>query len=351
MPLRPLVRGWLFSALGWGIFFLAFGWQVTSTISAPWQAIFRSMGWDWLIWSFLTPLAFRLVNRCPIERIRWKSAVPIHLAVCLATLLILGLSRSRVEAVLPPMGTEQSPPPPRPPLPGRIFFGPYLPFYLLILSAGHALYFYRRGRERELKTVELAASLAEARLRALRMQIQPHFLFNSLNALGTLIHRDTNAADEMLAALGDFLRLTLDDSSGQEVSLRRELEFVVRYLAIEKIRFGERLAYSIEVPPEMHDALVPSLLLQPLIENAVRHGIEPNRDGGRITIGAFKIDSFLHLKVCDDGPGMQKSASLGVGLTNIRERLRELYGESASLHIASSKGTAIEICLPFRFIP
>ncbi|CAN5520905.1 histidine kinase [soil metagenome] len=345
-PFRPLLLAWLFSALGWSAIFLALGWQMVQDLSIPASDALRLFGRNWLVWSFATPLIFRFVCRFPIERERWKVALPLHLIACVAFLASLGWLGEK----FPP--TQILPPPPpmnfRPSLIARIFLNPNFPVYLTILSVSHALYFNRRGRERGIRAAELTASLAEARLQALRMQIQPHFLFNSLNALGALIQKDSNAAEQMLAVLGDFLRATLEGSGEPEVSIQRELVYVERYLTIEKVRFGGRLKYSILPEEASLAAQLPTLLLQPLVENAVRHGIEPQCRDGLILIKAWLKDGFLHILVHDNGAGIAASAEEGIGLSNIRSRLREHYGDAGSLTIVSDHGTKVEIRLPFH---
>lgn len=345
-PFRSLLSAWLFSALGWSAIFLALGWQMAQDFSIPAADVLRLLGRNWLVWSFATPLVFRFVCRFPIERERWKVALPLHLIACVAFLASLGWlgEKFRPTQILPP-------PPPmnfRPSFVARLFLNPNFPAYLTIISVSHAFYFSRRGRERGIRAAELSASLAEARLQALRMQIQPHFLFNSLNALGALIQKDTDAAEQMLAVLGDFLRATLEGSAEPEVSLRRELVYVERYLTIEKVRFGQRLKYFILPEEATLTARLPTLLLQPLVENAVRHGIEPQCRDGIILIKAWLKDGFVHILVHDNGAGIAASACEGIGLSNIRSRLREHYGEAGSLALVSDHGTKVEIRLPFH---
>jgi signal transduction histidine kinase len=340
VPFRPLVRGWLFSALGWGAFFFALGLQIASALTTNAGEVFRMLVGPWLVWSALSPVLFRAVDRRPVESIR-SPVLLLHILAALALSFTL-------QALRPPSKHRQSENS-RPSATAkytRPFFGPDVFVYFAIVGVAHAFSFYRRSRERELRTVELAASLAEARLQALRMQLQPHFLFNSLNTIAALMHEDPDRAEEMIEALADFLRLTLRDSQGAETSLRKEIEFVQRYLDIEKIRFGERLVCRIEIPDESLDLRVPVLLLQPLVENSVTHGIERKVGPGEILIQARLECGRLHLTVRDNGLGLPANPRVGVGLANIRERLRELHGEAARLHISSAEGTTVEIELP-----
>jgi LytS/YehU family sensor histidine kinase len=200
---------------------------------------------------------------------------------------------------------------------------------------------YRRWRERELAAARLAAQLTQARLQALQMQLHPHFLFNILQTIAALIRRDAEAAERMLARLGDLLRIVLDRGEQSMVPLSQELEFVRKYLEIEQIRFGERLHVDWEIAPEVLEAEVPTLILQPLVENAVKHGMAAQSKPGHLKIGAQRQRDQMLLWVQDDGPGLQRDrARDGLGLSNIRERLANLYGSAGSLQIAGgeSKG-------------
>jgi signal transduction histidine kinase len=345
-PWRPLLAGWGLSALGWGVLYVVMGLQIAQTLPLSLAGAVRFIGPNWLVWTLLTPLIFRAVTRWPIERGRWLAALG-HLAVCVAVVLAF---EGFKELMGPPqfIGTKHGeiPPHPRPDLLARILGGPNIPIYLALLGVAHALFFYRRAKEEELWSVELSASLAEARLQALRMQLHPHFLFNSLNAVAELMHEDLERADEMLCALSEFLRMTLMSDNQQQVPLAREFEFAERYLAIEKVRFGERLSYSVDVPAGLKDVLVPSLILQPIVENAVRHGVEPKLGAGAIVVRAQADREFLRLTVHDDGGGMADAPALGVGLSNTRARLRELYGDEASFQVMGGPGTVIEIKIP-----
>jgi sensor histidine kinase YesM len=219
------------------------------------------------------------------------------------------------------------------------------------VSITHALTYYRRAQERERKAVELEARLADAKLDALRMQLHPHFLFNTLNAISTLVHKDPHAADEMIANLSELLRATLD-AEGQEIPLRRELDLLSRYLEIQQARFGDRLKIERQIDAAALDALVPTLILQPLVENAIRHGIEPQTTAGVVAIRAQRKDSVLQLGVADNGGGLQKSTgkSSGIGLTNTKARIEELYGNAGRLVLnsKSGEGFSVEIEIPFH---
>jgi signal transduction histidine kinase len=207
------------------------------------------------------------------------------------------------------------------------------------------------ARERSLRAEALAH---RARLDALRYQLQPHFLFNTLNAISTLVVEERSAeAARMIARLSDFLRATLDAPGRDEIPLAEELDHARRYLDIEQVRFGERLIVSIDLDPEAGAALVPALVLQPLVENAIRHAVAPREAGGRITIEARRAGDRLHLVVADDGPGTTQSSSggFGIGLANTRERLGQLYGDAYRLQLTNQGGTRVTIELPFHAAP
>jgi two-component system, LytTR family, sensor kinase len=188
----------------------------------------------------------------------------------------------------------------------------------------------------------------------LKMQLHPHFLFNTLNSISALLHQDPGLADRMIARLGDFLRLTLDNSGSQEVTLQRELEFLKCYLEIERVRFQDRLTVSYDVAPETLDAMVPNLVWQPIVENAIRHAIAPRAGSGRIEVRAQRIGSKLQLQVKDDGPGLSSkqgsNGSKGVGLANTRERLRQLYGDEQRFELGSGsdRGLVVTLEIPFN---
>jgi sensor histidine kinase YesM len=248
----------------------------------------------------------------------------------------------------------------------RDFFGAFGPFalrgnfglaiYLIVLSSAHALGYYRRAKERDVQAVELTANLTRAKLDALRLQLQPHFLFNTLNAISTLVHRDANQADELIGDLSDLLRLSLL-TTDHEVPLARELDLLDRYLAIEQTRLGDRLRVVREIEPAALAALVPTFVLQPLAENAIRHGLEPRSAPGTITISARATAQSIFLSVADDGVGLANTDKLtarrGIGLANTEARLQALHGPAAKLELITPPegGLRVELTLPFKTAP
>jgi len=226
--------------------------------------------------------------------------------------------------------------------------------YWAVLLATSAHDNYRRYRSEQLLGVHLQALLAEAQLRSLRMQLQPHFLFNTLHSLSDLVLEDGQAAVRMITKLGDFLRLTIEGPGDQIITLRQELEFARSYLEIEQVRFHDRLKILITAEPETYAAQVPNFVLQPIVENAVRHGISTRIGAGRITINAKRSASQLQITVEDDGPGPpapRQGRNDGVGLANVRARLRQLYGVEQSLELMGLKqgkgGTIVSLNIPF----
>jgi signal transduction histidine kinase len=350
---RPL----RFVALSLGICFpigLAFALSTYATMVAKgdpvpwWVALFWSLT-EWGLWGLLCPLVFVLARRYPVAGPAWTRHLPLHLGGFLAA----HLAHEAAYAVL-----EQAAG-----LDGGHSFRQMLLLYLGKRAAFNALVYgamvalehlatlHRRDTERERARLQLETKLARAQLDGLRSQLQPHFLFNTLNTISALLHRDPEAADRVLTRLGDLLRLSLQHSVRQEVVLRQELEFVERYLEIQQIRFQDRLRVRIDAEPEVLDALVPTLVLQPLVENAVRHAIEPRAAEGHLRIAARRDEGRLTLQVADDGPGLVgPGRGSGIGLANTRARLEQLYGAAHRFSLANADegGLLVTLELPFR---
>jgi LytS/YehU family sensor histidine kinase len=226
--------------------------------------------------------------------------------------------------------------------------------YWAVVGLSHALDFHNESQDRALAAAQLETRLAEAQLQALQRQLHPHFLFNTLNAISALMHRDTEAADAMLERLSDLLRLTLDRIAVQVVSLREELEFIDKYLEIEQTRFGDRLQVATLIEPETLDAAVPNLVLQPLVENAIRHGIATKVGGGHVEITARRVGASLVLSVRDDGPGLSQAKrdalNTGVGLSNTRSRLEHLYRDRYRFEFAEPAGGGLAVTIEIPFV-
>jgi len=227
----------------------------------------------------------------------------------------------------------------------------YYLLYVILLLGTYAVDYFRKARERELRTAQLEASLQQAKLAALQAQLNPHFLFNALNSVSALMYRDVDAADAMLARIGELLRLTLAADGSQEVRLSEELELLERYLDIERIRFADRLAITVDVPESALGAHVPPFSLQPLVENAIRHGVAPRPRGGQVVVSARQVEDRLQLRVTDDGPGLTAgTVREGIGLRNTRDRLQQLYGNAQQLAFRSPETGGLEVMveLPWR---
>ena len=224
--------------------------------------------------------------------------------------------------------------------------------FAAMVLAIHFVETYRAAREREVRAAQLERNLAEAQLRSLRLQLQPHFLFNALNTISSEMYRDVTAADEMLSQLAELLRSSLATAQTDEVPLSAELTLLDRYLALMRARFGDRLRIDISAAPEAASALVPSMILQPLVENAIRHGRVSSEGHGAIAVRAFRDGRSLRIEVQDDGPGSQGDGPIGggIGLTATAERLRLLYGEAQQFHAGNGQagGFLVRAVIPFH---
>jgi two-component system LytT family sensor kinase len=314
--------------------------------------LFNSL--DWLLYAGLTPIVFRASRRFPLQRPTLARTIAVHIAgalvMCIAwagfgTLLRLALFPIPQGFTAAKLLREFA---------GWVFTT--LPFgtgvYFALVGIEHGLFFMAQARERQTQAARLAAQLSEARLGALRMQLNPHFLFNSLNAITVLVRDRNTAASRMLELLSDVLRQVLRSEPGHETTLAHELEFVRRYLEIEQVRFSDRLKPRVEVDPGIENAAVPRFILQPLVENALRHGIARRSGAGLLHVSARREGAGLVLAVRDDGPGLPAGPpeSAGVGLSNIRARLAALYGDRGSLEVFNAEGggaTAI-VRLPYH---
>jgi hypothetical protein len=324
-------------------------------------ALVADMPW-WYTWLLLTPVVLWLARRTRLDGPRWWRGLALHavagLAISIAHLVIEGT----IFFLLKPAG---SPGPTT--LRGQwiAFYNAYLMTDLLtygaVVGGYFAIEYYERFRRSalesarlEAQSARLALGLAEARMHALRMELNPHFLFNTLNAISGLVRKQESAAAiDMLARLGDLLRATLDQAMPPVIPVTEELALLERYLDIERVRFGHRLTIEIDVAADVARALVPTLFLQPLVENAIRHGVTRRPGSALVRIAARRVGPTLHLEVRDTGEGLAASGGRplreGIGLTNSRARLTALYGDAASLHLgdAPGGGARVDVTMPF----
>lgn len=312
-----------------------------------WPRLLAGSLLDWYTCAIFTPVFFWMARRLPLERRHLTGRVPLYLLV---TSICVVLKYAFLARVLRSLGGTSVT------FEGalrRSFISESIILWA-VLGVVHGIEYYRRLRERELQLARVSGELTAARLDALTAQLQPHFLFNALNGVSTLMHRDVEAADAMLASLGDLLRRSLDPSAGHELPLADELLILESYLDVVRARFADRLTIELDIEPAAAEVLVPRLLLQPLVENAIEHGIARRRGAGRVTVRAAVQGGRLLLDVEDDGAGLGGAPfpPEGIGLSNTRRRLRELYGDDHSLALEERAGGGLKVALvlPYRVL-
>jgi two-component system LytT family sensor kinase len=310
----------------------------------------------WYSWAILTPAILYLARKAPfLERDSWKSALAVHIpGVFVITMVHVALTVSSQTAIVWIVGQEE-----RSWLQEaqRMFFNNFdweMMTYWAIVGVSHSLRYHSEAQDRALRTSQLETNLVEARLQALQRQLQPHFLFNTLNTISALMHRDVNAADNMIAKLSDLLRISLYNVGVQEVPLSQELDFLSKYLEIEQTRFRDRLTVVFDVQPETLDALVPNLVLQPLVENAIKHGIGPRAAPGQIEILSRRAGGLLELEIKDNGVGLSAARltdfNRGIGLGNTRSRLQHLYGSSHRFEFRQPPGGGLSVLIAIPLV-
>jgi signal transduction histidine kinase len=323
-----------------------YGWYLYSTIAF------------WAAWGLVAPLALGVADRYRFVPSQRRRAIVAHIAagfaiVCVQTVIAVSLRL----AAAPLFGVDIASTYRFATVTLLTDFDWNYSVYLGIVGTSHAIFFHEQSRARAVRASQLEARLAEAQLQALQRQLHPHFLFNTLHAVHTLVRMDPVAAEQMIERLSELLRVTLKSTATQEVSLAEELAYLDRYLAIEKVHFGDRLIVEIDVPLGLRDASVPNLVLQPLVENAVRHGLAPHREPGRLRVTARRDGDDLVLSVSDTGRGVATHGLVpiaeGVGLTNTRQRLERLYGDRQEVRFepAAEGGLTVTLRLPFMSAP
>jgi two-component system LytT family sensor kinase len=368
MNLRKL-RPWAFYFLAWTLVGLVyFGQNVTRRFywedPNPWQDL-RYWSANIYLSALITPLIVWAGRRWPLERQRLGRLLALHLGLS----ILWALLRLSLEATFHLTWNEFWPI--QPPVTFRseitllLIFGLHTAVvaYWVVLAIQTGIRYYANYQERaqavlrsDLRAAQLETQVAQARLGALKAQLQPHFLFNTLNAIVVLVRQQKGRqAEETLARFSDLLRAVLADMDAQEVTLARELEYLKLYLSIEQLRFSDRLRADIDVDPDLLDAAVPHMGLQPIVENAIRHGVGVRATSGVITIRARRVADSMHVVVQDDGPGFERAGApggMGLGLANTRARLRQLYGTAAELRTASAPegGAVVTLVLPVRIL-
>lgn len=355
------MRKWGLIFLGWALLAVIFGLRDVLAdhmkgIDTAWSQVMLTV-LGILTWAVLTPAVAWLSRRFPLADGTFARSLPVHLV---ALLLVIPIDVGVYYALDLMVFRTQEPEYYQHLSIAKSFWitlirtYPFSVFYYGgTVGLCHAIGYYGLVRDREIRASQLEARLAQAQLQVLRIQLQPHFLFNTLNGISELLHKDPKAADEMLTRLADLLRLSLAYQGKQEVTVKEELELLSAYIGIEVSRFRDRLTVEQQIAPEALDALVPSLLLQPLVENAIRHGIQPRSGLGRIvvTIQPDHEHRRLGIQIRDNGRGLPSSGGKeGLGIGNTRARLQHLYGDDHHFQISNAKegGVIVEIAVPFR---
>lgn len=352
--------------LRWSVVFLAatllgllssfLAWRFTVSLGhtpTHWRTLVILNTTYWYLWALFTPAIIWLSQKFRFERQGLWRAILVHVP----TVVVFSLTHIVTMAVVQWWFARQQ---------GRRFdlwaeaqrsallnFDWEMMTYWTIVGLSHAILYYRESRHRALRSAQLETKLVEAQLKALQQQLQPHFLFNTLHAISTLMHRDVEAADRTLMRLSDLLRMTLENLGQQEIPLQAELDFLTKYLQIEQTRFADRLVVRFDVAPETLDTLVPNLILQPLVENAIKHGVARKSGPGHIDISARREGDKLRMEVRDDGLGLSEDAltalQKGIGVSTTRARLQHLFGADYRFEFhRQPSGLAVVIAIPWR---
>ena len=355
-------RLWLAACISFGIAALVVLTDVgqhyirMSMHDPPRPTIGRLLLWPsiwWFSWALLAVGVYWISCRYVITKDHWKSAIVVHVLACLIA-YATHVSIQIACMALPAYQTTHAD------------WNEAIAYHVVssiftniltywgIVGASHAFIFYSRYRQREVQAAVLESELHKAQLSALIMQLRPHFLFNTLNAISSLMYRNVEEADRMIAQLGDLLRSTIDMTGVTRVTLNEEIQFLQQYLQIEEVRFGNRLSVTIDVADNVQHAIVPNLILQPLVENAVKHGIAQTSEPGHVEIKAWREQDWLLLSVSDNGPGLATGDGLishGTGLTNTEKRLATQYASNHALNFRPNtpRGLIVEISIPCQY--
>jgi len=366
MSNRTYLKTWLIVVAIWALLGVIYAGPIYYEVEAEGMghAAWRIFSWQiltWLAWAPLTPVIVWLARRFSLIGSTWRRSLAVHFPVFFLISAVHSAAATAINLTIRPFDNMGDSPTDfwtrfLSRLKGS--FGPDLLIYGGIVGICYALDYYRKYREREFLASRLEAQLAQAQLESLRMQLHPHFLFNTLNGIVGLVRDNKNqAAIGMLVGLSDLLRHTLDHSSKHEVELKQEINFIKLYLSIQQMRFSDRLRIQYDIHPGTMRALVPNLILQPLTENALRHGISSSADSGVVGICSALENGHLRLTVYDDGAGLpddwQMKSGTGIGLANTAARLQQLYDDDHQFDIRNrpAGGVEVTILLPFKTSP
>jgi len=317
-----------------------------------WTKLFLTTMFSWLPWALATPLIMRLGDRFPPVRSREVSTWLVHVAACAAIGLTAAFWTTLLNNTFNPYANSAPPDGFLTPWLHKFYSGilTWIVLYSTVVIVSYVLESRARLAAQQTETARLNELLSKAQLETLRQQIEPHFLFNTLNAVAGLVREQRNDdAVSMIAELSEYLRHVLHDSSHQQVTLGEELDFTQKFLNIQKLRFADRLQVNVDVADDLYSAQVPSLILQPIVENAIKHGISKRVHGGEVRIRAARCNGMLTVNVYNDGPAIVEAASIGVGLSNVRTRLESLYGKSFELRIDNRSPSGVEVCVSMPF--
>ena len=350
-PSTALTRGAIYFAAWTAVAFVTTQLQYLAQPGSggePYLSMVRGALASCWLWALFTPVILWVARVVPIDRSNWPRTIVVHL---LASAVVTVVDVTILRAVMPLLTPDLLPT--RPPL-YITFLRQYFLYtlcYFVIVALQHARYYATLSTERDLRAAHLEGQLAAARLSALQGQLRPHFLFNTLNMIAEQVHTDPAGADAMLTRLGVLLRSSFVETDRERVPLRRELELLESYVAIMQGRFRNRLTFELDIEPATLDALVPRFMLQPLVENAIKHGVEPREEGGRVLVRARRNGDSITLEVRDNGDGLIGTIREGTGVRNTRERLHHLYGEGRQrfgLVTDPAGGTVASVVVPFE---
>jgi len=320
----------------------------------PWPRAFAAEAVYWFSWALLAPAVFWMCRR--LYRLPWTRYAPALLMGAIVAAILQPLIPQLLQTLQSWLHLCIGPCETLPPWFSGAWLtqavrvaGVNLPVYAGVVLAWHAACYYRESRDRQLQAMQLESLLNQAQLQALRSQLNPHFLFNALHSMAELVHENPKLAEALIVRLGELLRQVLQSSASQEVALAEELGFMRSYVEIEQMRLGERLQVTWDVDETLLGARVPSLILQPLVENAIQHGIAASARAGALTIRARGEAGFLVLQVRDTGPGMSRASADtggGIGLANTRLRLQRLYGERQKFEFVEADGLVVTVRIP-----